>query len=60
MRKSQRRQNPPVYGRAHRYGAALNESKNDRDDETVVDVSHLEWALETGLEAVVRPGLTED
>ena len=31
-RKSQRRQNPPVHGRTHRYGA-LNESENELDDE---------------------------
>jgi hypothetical protein len=49
MRKSQRRQNPPVHGRAHRYGA-LNESENELDDETAVDVSHLEGGLEMGPE----------
>ena len=66
MRKSQRRQNPPVHGKAHQY-RATKEPENNHDDEATVERTRLEKALEIGLEdtfpasdpiAVLQPGLS--
>ena len=66
MRKSQRRQNPPVHGKPHQYRAA-KEPENNHDDEATVERTRLEKALEIGLEdtfpasdpiAVLQPGLS--
>ena len=68
MRKSQRRQNPPVHGKAHRY-RTTNKPENNYEDEAAVECRHLEKALELGLEdsfpasapiAVVQPGSDPD
>ena len=64
MRKSQRRQNPPVHGKARQY-RTTKEPKNNHGDEATVERTRLEKALEIGLEdtfpasdpvAVLQPG----
>jgi hypothetical protein len=64
VRKSQRRQNRPVHGKAHQY-RATKDPENNHDDEATV--TRLEKALEIGLEdtfpasdpiAVLQPGLS--
>ena len=66
MRKSQRRQNRPVHGKAHQY-RATKDPENNHDDEATVERTRLEKALEIGLEdtfpasdpiAVFQPGLS--
>ncbi len=49
MRKSQRRQNRQVHGKAHQY-RATKEPENNHDDEATVERTRLEKALEIGLE----------
>jgi hypothetical protein len=49
VRKSQRRQNPPVHGKAHRY-RTTNKPENNYEDEAAVERRHLEKAMELGLE----------
>jgi len=64
VRKSQRRQNPPVHGKTHRYGSTSGPENNYEDDATV-ERRRLEKALEIGLGdtfpasdpvAVLQPG----
>jgi hypothetical protein len=64
VRKSQRRQNRPVHGKAHQY-RATKDPENNHDDEATVERTRLEKALEIGLEdtfpasdpvAVLQPG----
>jgi hypothetical protein len=68
VRKSQRRQNPPVHGKAHRY-RTTNKPENSYEDEATIERSRLEKALEVGLEdsfpasdpvAVVQPSSEPD
>jgi hypothetical protein len=67
VRKSQRRQNPPGHGKAHRY-RTTSKPENNYEDEAAVEPRRLEKALELGLEdsfpasypiAVVQPGSDE-
>jgi hypothetical protein len=64
VRKSQRRQNPPVHGEAHRY-RSTSRPENSYEDEATVERRRLEKALEIGLKdtfpasdpvAVLQPG----
>ena len=66
MRKSQRRQNLPVHGKAHRY-RTTNKPENNYEDEAAVE--RRQKAMELGLEdsfpasapiAVVQPGSEPD
>jgi hypothetical protein len=68
VRKSRRRQNPPVHGKAHRYRTTHKPDKS-YEDEATVERHRLEQALEVGLEdsfpasdpiAVVQPSSEPD
>ena len=68
MRKSRRRQNPPVHGKAHRY-RTTHKPDNSYEGEATVERHRLEQALEVGLEdsfpasdpiAVVQPSSEPD